>query len=447
MPPLRRQKPAGGSKRPSAAKGKGKTGDSKCSEAASAFSFHTKGNASAAGMALAEASKILGGCRSKAHAMESGKPFSLKTGAAASMKQGSLFDQPARQQARPKMDLGAKVKAAQPKFAAAGQVKALTKKPQLALPKPAAAPVKENRFSLKQEPAARAPVKKFENNATKPQQMFDQKKGDLKGQTSFLDSVRTVEMKNSGPGLQNNREKRTIAGKVRAAQEGFQARMHQKKASMPAKDAAVKAAKAVGRGTPERLAEAKERRAIRAKPPWMMTVAELRANHVGQPQNNSMTPWSGNVPRRGTWAMEPGSANEVVQMRKYDPKKLVVTEDETSGRKWHGFDAYQAWAKEGRQPPPIEVVRNADTGSLISMNRRRTLAARDAGRKLMGWFTETDRKTGRTAWKHREMVEAAVKDGRPVPDSVLSDYPELRVQARKAKAAELKAKRAARKKS
>src|SRR5690606_39293153 len=49
----------------------------------------------------------------------------------------------------------------------------------------------------------------------------------------------------------------------------------------------------------------------------------------------------------------------------------------------------------------------------------------EAGRPILGWFSETDRRTGGPAWKHKDMVESALRSGKPVPDNVLADYPDL----------------------
>lgn len=51
---------------------------------------------------------------------------------------------------------------------------------------------------------------------------------------------------------------------------------------------------------------------------------------------------------------------------------------------------YIEWFKEGKQPPPIKVVRHVD-GRLISCNRRRWLAAREAGvERLLAWYIHTN---------------------------------------------------------
>ena len=61
---------------------------------------------------------------------------------------------------------------------------------------------------------------------------------------------------------------------------------------------------------------------------------------------------------------------------------------------------YIQWYRQGYLPPPLFVVQHKD-GSLVSCNRRRWLAAREAGiAELPVWYSpSTD--TGMPLWEHR----------------------------------------------
>lgn len=50
-------------------------------------------------------------------------------------------------------------------------------------------------------------------------------------------------------------------------------------------------------------------------------------------------------------------------------------------------------------------------------------------------FAERSATVGQSKWGHKKVIAQAIKDGYAVPDSALADYPDLRAQARKARAA------------
>lgn len=61
---------------------------------------------------------------------------------------------------------------------------------------------------------------------------------------------------------------------------------------------------------------------------------------------------------------------------------------------------YVEWFQQGHIPPPLFVVRHVD-GDLISLNRRRWLAAREAGvATLPCWYSPTTER-GRQAWERK----------------------------------------------
>lgn len=59
---------------------------------------------------------------------------------------------------------------------------------------------------------------------------------------------------------------------------------------------------------------------------------------------------------------------------------------------------YVQWFEEGHRPPPIIVIRNKD-GDLVSLNRRRWLAAREVGiETLPAWYSPSTKNGMYTAW-------------------------------------------------
>jgi hypothetical protein len=87
-----------------------------------------------------------------------------------------------------------------------------------------------------------------------------------------------------------------------------------------------------------------------------------------------------------------------------DPNKIDYTE------KWESEEIvlqmpstqqYIQWYKEGHMPPPITVVFNTTQEKYLSTNRRRLLAAREAGMKQIPVWVEIG--------KYNEVVEASKK--------------------------------------
>lgn len=80
-------------------------------------------------------------------------------------------------------------------------------------------------------------------------------------------------------------------------------------------------------------------------------------------------------------------------LREFDPKDLTITEAEEGIRKTPIYQKYVQWAKEGKEPPYVFVAQT-DKGTLQVTNRRRTMAAKEAGKKLKGWFGPANQETG-----------------------------------------------------
>jgi hypothetical protein len=114
-------------------------------------------------------------------------------------------------------------------------------------------------------------------------------------------------------------------------------------------------------------------------------------------QANSLAPWEGQLPPLGTWKVDP-LFGEFEVLTEIPLDEVTPGEPEDMIKLWEGYPLYVQWAREGRPPPPVTVVRHVD-GHLVSCNRRRVLAARDAGvRTIVAWFSETGA-AGRTAWR------------------------------------------------
>ncbi len=95
------------------------------------------------------------------------------------------------------------------------------------------------------------------------------------------------------------------------------------------------------------------------------------------------------MPTLGTWRLDPTTDEFSVLV------DIPVVEFEPSENEWDkalkfaSTRQYIIWQKQGYAPPPLEVVKTA-TGKLISLNRRRWLAARAAGVKsLYCWYSGT----------------------------------------------------------
>ena len=61
---------------------------------------------------------------------------------------------------------------------------------------------------------------------------------------------------------------------------------------------------------------------------------------------------------------------------------------------------YIKWFREGHYPPPIFVVQHQD-GNFISCNRRRWLAAREAGLNYIPAWLSPSNQDGTPKWEHR----------------------------------------------
>lgn len=87
-----------------------------------------------------------------------------------------------------------------------------------------------------------------------------------------------------------------------------------------------------------------------------------------------------------------------------NPNQVHPNEAEENIRLSTAFKAYVHWAREGIEPPYITVF-EVESGKLVTPNRRRTLAAREAGRTMHAWLGRVNRETG-LPLKYRDVVQA-----------------------------------------
>jgi len=92
-------------------------------------------------------------------------------------------------------------------------------------------------------------------------------------------------------------------------------------------------------------------------------------------------------------------------LREFDPNDLVLSESEEGIKKHPTYQQYVKWAKDGIEPPYIFVAQT-ESGKLQATNRRRTLAAREAGRKIKGWYGPFNQETGNPL-KYGDILDAA----------------------------------------
>lgn len=125
------------------------------------------------------------------------------------------------------------------------------------------------------------------------------------------------------------------------------------------------------------------------------------------PRNNGTAPHAFDPLPLGTWRIgRLGDADVLINIPIADVQPSEG-DWEWAIRHWTTRN-YIKWLEEGFTPPPITVVRN-DRGRLISMNRRRWLAARAVGLEhLPGWYSPSHaRHASRSRWYLPEWNEAA----------------------------------------
>ena len=121
------------------------------------------------------------------------------------------------------------------------------------------------------------------------------------------------------------------------------------------------------------------------------SMRDWRNNANPLPSRENPTPPMGL--RLGMWrrdSMGLSHGHEMSQLRLVDPRTLSLSENmvenNEEGRGWDA-DRYAKWFKEGKAPPPIEVV-ETDSGKLQVVNgHRRTAAAKQNGQPVLAWVS------------------------------------------------------------
>ncbi len=155
--------------------------------------------------------------------------------------------------------------------------------------------------------------------------------------------------------------------------------------------------------------------------PWELTSKKLSENYGWEMKlSGELIPWKGDLPPVGTWRMDPATKG-LEQLRYMPLNQLEINEPEADVINRQDYNLYIQWAKEGLQPPPINVIKHIK-GHWLSLNRRRVMAARKAGQKfILAWVSDTS-PTGRAWPTHEDVIKKAIAEGKQVPGKVLDEY-------------------------
>lgn len=101
---------------------------------------------------------------------------------------------------------------------------------------------------------------------------------------------------------------------------------------------------------------------------------------------SSLTPWTLPAPPIGSWRLN--MLGEAWMLVRIPVAAMTASEgDWDYARRLETTQRYAAWMGEGQMPPPLDVV-ESDRGSLLTLNRRRWLAAQMAGvEELICWYS------------------------------------------------------------
>lgn len=99
---------------------------------------------------------------------------------------------------------------------------------------------------------------------------------------------------------------------------------------------------------------------VKIPEPWEVTSTELSKNYGWEMRlSGELTTWKGELPPVGSWRMDP--ATKALEQLRYMPlKELHINEPETDVVNRQDYQLYVQWAKEGLQPPPINVIKHVD---------------------------------------------------------------------------------------
>jgi hypothetical protein len=113
---------------------------------------------------------------------------------------------------------------------------------------------------------------------------------------------------------------------------------------------------------------------------------QARANYMPTPRINLRTRYQFTMLPLGTWQMDDWGEMSVLVDIPIDQFQPGEGEWDRA-LNWPCTRLYIQWQRDGHEPPPLTVV-TTDKGNLRSCNRRRWLAAREAGVKsLKCWYS------------------------------------------------------------
>lgn len=128
--------------------------------------------------------------------------------------------------------------------------------------------------------------------------------------------------------------------------------------------------------------------------PMRKYIEQIRSEYIAQGKSSRHTPISQNLGLKvGQWKIDEINGlfgREISQLREIDFNDLEHSEDlvdkNIEGR---GDDSvrYSEWIKEGKTPPPIEVVETPDGRLKITDGHRRAKAFKLAGKKVLAWVS------------------------------------------------------------
>ncbi len=160
------------------------------------------------------------------------------------------------------------------------------------------------------------------------------------------------------------------------------------------------------------------------KQPWEMGKKEFIEDTKLSVINSEKEGPKPNTYKEGDLVIDGYGDNPYVYRMQYvDPKTVEFgLEGETRQRvvNMPSTQKYIEWSKAGLEPFPISIVLQGDAKKPYSTNRRRVIAAQEAGVERIPAFVEIGR--------HKDIIKQALSEGKPVPPEVLKDYPEVAKQ-------------------
>lgn len=138
------------------------------------------------------------------------------------------------------------------------------------------------------------------------------------------------------------------------------------------------------------------------------------SNDDGPPQFEKYPMGTARIP---SYFSTPESARDayVDFMTEHNPADLITSEHaEGIQQRDPSYPLYVQWAKQGIEPPPIRTAQPVKPGEKIaSANRRRVLAAQEAGSKtIKAWHSVNNNETGNPL-KYGDVLDAAKQHGNP----------------------------------